>query len=52
MQISIQPHGFDPSLEMSLEGQQCNRIGNQNFDILIFEQALTFDGLGEPESAH
>jgi hypothetical protein len=52
MQISIQPHGSDPNLEMSLEGQQCNHIGNQNFDILIFEQDLTFGGLGEPRSAH
>jgi hypothetical protein len=27
MQISRQPHGSDPSLEMSLEGQQCNHAG-------------------------
>jgi len=27
LQIFIQPHGSDPNLEMSLQGQQCNHIG-------------------------
>jgi hypothetical protein len=29
MQITMQPHGSDPSLEMSLKGQQCNQSTKQ-----------------------
>jgi hypothetical protein len=37
---------------LTILGTKCNHIGNQNFDILICEQALTLGGLGEPGSAH
>lgn len=29
MQVSMQSHGFDPSMEMSLKGQQCNQSTKQ-----------------------
>ena len=52
LQISMQPHGSDPNLEMSLAGTTCNHVGKYSFEILIFDSDLVFGGLGEPRSAH